>query len=171
MRLKEKEGFVFKQNSKKDWLLRYLIVRDELLFTVKKISKTERYNFNEAHLFCNIFLAKIRRSSEYPDLPVIEIVSVKDNKTYQLFVENNKEAEEWINVLSLKVQHLIENPKLHEMKVQKYHSVDVQNLNCTSLNFEENTMLVNIDNKEEKQKAEQENKINEEVKEIIGANI
>ena len=41
-RITDKEGFVFKQNSIKDWLLRYLIVRDETLFTVKRNKKVGR---------------------------------------------------------------------------------------------------------------------------------
>lgn len=51
LRLKNKEGFVFKQNSIKEWLLRYLIVRDESLFTVKRAKKGYRYDFNDAKLF------------------------------------------------------------------------------------------------------------------------
>jgi len=51
LRIKDKEGFVFKQNSIKEWLLRYLIVRDESLFTVKREKKSNRYNFNDATYF------------------------------------------------------------------------------------------------------------------------
>jgi retron-type reverse transcriptase len=51
LRIKEKEGFVFKQNSIKEWLLRYLIIRDESLFTVKKEKKSNRYSFNDATFF------------------------------------------------------------------------------------------------------------------------
>ena len=51
LRLKEKEGFVFKQNSIKEWLLRYLIVRDESLFTVKRRKKAHIYDYNSAKLF------------------------------------------------------------------------------------------------------------------------
>ena len=103
----------------KEWLLRYMIVRDECIFTVKRGKKLQRYDYNDAKLFCNIFLAKVRKCTDYPDLPVFEIVSVKDNKTYQLLVENDKEMEEWIHVLSLKVQRLIENPSPHDVN---YHS-------------------------------------------------
>lgn len=51
LKLTEKEGFVFKQNSIKEWLLRYLILREETLFTVKRTKKTGRYDYNNATYF------------------------------------------------------------------------------------------------------------------------
>ena len=170
LRLKEKEGFVFKQNSIKDWLLRYLIIRDEWLFMVKRAKKSYRYNFNDARLFWNIFLAKIRKSAEYPDLPVFEIVSVKDNKTFVLFVENNKEMEEWISVLNLKVQRLIENPKPHDIKIQKYNSQDVKNFTSKPSLFDNDTEVIGIEGKD-RHEEDQDTKILEETKQLINENI
>jgi len=169
LRLIEKEGFVFKQNSIKEWLLRYLIVRDETLFTVKRIKNTGRYDYNNATMFCNIFLAKIRKSNDYPDLPIFEIVSVKDNKTFVLMVENMKEMEEWIQVLNLKVQRQIENPKILSAQLNKYHSVDAKQLSSKPMYLDRNTEIINYDHAEET--SETDKRLNEEVKKIINENI
>ncbi|CAI2386224.1 unnamed protein product [Moneuplotes crassus] len=169
LRLTEKEGFVFKQNSIKEWLLRYLIVRDDNLYTVKRGKKSERYNFSDAKLFCNIFLAKIRRSSDYPGLPVVEIMSVKDNKTFFLLVENFKEMEEWINVLSLKMQRLIENPQNHGLKNTKASSDNKRPLTFQQDNDME---IVDFEGEGEERKADEKTRlINEEVKQMVNQNI
>jgi hypothetical protein len=150
----------------KEWLLRYMIVRDECIFTVKRGKKLQRYDYNDAKLFCNIFLAKVRKSSDYPDLPVFEIVSVKDNKTYQLLVESDKEVEEWIQVLNLKVQRLIENPMSNDsvhhnsenIISNKTHILDG---NIEVINFENAGQIANRKNAE----------VYEEIKEIVDKNI
>lgn len=171
LRIKDKEGFVFKQNSIKEWLLRYLIVRDESLFTVKREKKSNRYNFNDATHFWNIFLAKIRKSSDYPDQPVFEIVSVKDNKTFLLLVENQKEMQEWIHVLNLKVQRLIENPKAHDLYVNKSYSYDPRSISDKMTLFDKDTEIINYENAAEKEKDEKDNQINAEIGSIINDNI
>ena len=171
LRLKEKEGFVFKQNTIKEWLLRYLIIRDEWLFTVKRIKRSWRYNFNDPRLFWNIFLAKIRKSAEYPDLPIFEIVSVKDNKSFLLFVENNKEMEEWINVLNLKVQRLIESQKIYDIKGQKYPSQDWKNFISKPWTFNNEIEVIDFEGRNERVWTDQDTKIHEETKQLINENI
>ena len=168
LRMTEKEGFVFKQNSIKEWLLRYLLLRDETLFTVKRSKKSGgKYDYNDAKYFCNVFLAKIRKSDEYPDLPIFEIISVKDNKTFYIMVENVREMEEWINVLNLKVQHLIE--KQNKPKIPRLYSADSKNVSDKSTFLGNDTEVINYENEEKISEAER--KIDEEVKELIGANI
>lgn len=169
LRLKDKEGFVFKQNSIKEWLLRYMIIRDESLFTVKRAKKGQRYDFNDAKFFCNIFLAKIRRSVDYPDLPVFEIMSLKDNKTFCLLVENTKEMDEWINVLNLKMQRLIENPQPHAVNLSKYRSV--QRVDHSVLEVDEDTDVVGFRNEADSAAYDKEKLLKEEVKSMINDNI
>lgn len=45
LRLNKKEGFLFKQNQLREWLLRYFVIKDEIIYSVKK-SKKSGYDYD-----------------------------------------------------------------------------------------------------------------------------
>jgi hypothetical protein len=97
-------------------------------------------------------------------------VSIKDNKNFSLLVENQKEMQEWIHVLNLKVQRLIENPKAHDLHVNKTFSVDIKPLSQQSF-FDKDAEIINYEDNEQKPESIKSKQINEEIKQMINENI
>jgi hypothetical protein len=54
-----KQGFLFKQNSVKEWLLRYVVIQGDQIVTFKKLKKDERYDFKKPKKLVNIFLSRV----------------------------------------------------------------------------------------------------------------
>lgn len=114
-------------------------------------------------------MSKIRRSDEYPELPIFEIISIKDNKTFQIMTENVKEMEEWIHVLNLKAQHFIEKQNNPKSKIAKIYSHQ-PNISDKPQLLDQNIEIISYMNESSTDDYEQ-NKVNEEVKELINSNI
>jgi hypothetical protein len=57
-----KDGLLYKQNTIKEWLLRYFKVIGDTLYSFKKLRKGEinRYDFSQPKKFCSLFLCRVQ---------------------------------------------------------------------------------------------------------------
>lgn len=102
---------------------------------------------------------------------MFEIVSVKDNRTFQLLVENHKEMEEWIHVLNLKMQRLIENPNFHDLQTTKCFSQEVRHLSNQPMFLDKDTEIINYEGMVETATKAKDKLVNEEIARMINENI
>ena len=99
---------------------------------------------------------------------MFEIVSVKDNKSYCLLVENTKEMEEWIHVLNLKMQRLIENPMVHDIRGVNQN---ISETRAITFKQDKDLEVINFEYPNDEVKDEKIKQIYEEVKQMINQNI
>ena len=74
---------------------------------MKRSKKSESYDFGRPKKLINLFLSWVKASTEFPTM--IEILSVKDNKTINLQALTERDWEEWIQFFNWKIQQLIED--------------------------------------------------------------
>ena len=101
------------------------MIVDNYLITYKQKKSGDSYDFSRPKKLVNLFLSRVTLQTKDSDLPVIEILSVKDNKTVLLLAPTEKERDEWIASLNFTCQRLIEENE-HEVEAKTQAQSDYE---------------------------------------------
>ena len=73
-----REGFLFKQNSIKEWLLRYFKIMGNSLYTFKRTGKRwDKIDFSSGKKVASLFLSRVQKSKDHPECQnCFEVISV-----------------------------------------------------------------------------------------------